>query len=703
MNFPSANDWLFSVKTFAASMLALYIALAVPLPRPYWAMATVYIVANPFVGATRSKALYRALGTALGAAGSVLLVPPFVESPYLFSALVALWTGSLLYLSLSDRTARSYVFLSAGFTLPLISLPTVTNPTTIFNVAVARTEEITLGIVCISVIGSIVFPNKLGPTLIARTDAWFADAAQAMRDALQGRVESAVMLPRQQRLAAIVKQLDVLLSQLSYDHASPKVVERGYSLKERMQVFLPVLSALTDPLSAFRNSAGAALVPQFEPLIADVVKWVNAPPRGRQVAPESDPEATSLRARIAALRLAPPAGLSIWDSALLSNALWRVQQVIDIWQDCHALRALIDHPEGTWQPRYRYRHWLLAGDRFYVDHTFMFISALGAMAFIMVSSSLWIASGWHDGASAVSISAVAVCFFSGLDEPAPAIFRFFIATVISMIASGILLFVLLPHVQQFEMLVLTFAGPFILVGTLMVYPQFSQIAILVGLFTATFISLSGSYDANVLEFTNNNLAVMGGLVFAFVWTRVTRPFGVEIAAQRLLRLTWSDVARAAAPQPVDDERTFFSRMVDRLMQLLPRLATSGPHHHPSIETFRDLRVASNAFDLRHFRDSVTTDVSSVIDDVLANVRAYYELCIARRKRQPVPPAMVDAIDAAVERIAEHSRPAAGPDAAPSFSSEIRLRDALHALVGLRLSMAPPALRVPARLDMPGAR
>jgi uncharacterized membrane protein YccC len=272
-----------------------------------------------------------------------------------------------------------------------------------------------------------------------------------------------------------------------------------------------------------------------------------------------------------------------------------------------------------------------------------------------------------------------------------------------MIASGILLFVLLPHVQQFEMLVLTFAGPFILVGTLMVYPQFSQIAILVGLFTATFISLSGSYDANVLEFTNNNLAVMGGLVFAFVWTRVTRPFGVEIAAQRLLRLTWSDVARAAAPQPVDDERTFFSRMVDRLMQLLPRLATSGPHHHPSIETFRDLRVASNAFDLRHFRDSVTTDVSSVIDDVLANVRAYYELCIARRKRQPVPPAMVDAIDAAVERIAEHSRPAAGPDAAPSFSSEIRLRDALHALVGLRLSMAPPALRVPARLDMPGAR
>src|SRR6202008_621318 len=116
-----------SVKTFAASMLALYIALKFQLPRPYWAMATVYIVSNPFVGATRSKALHRALGTALGAAGgggegapdaqaraaagAALIVPPFGESPFLFSTIVGLGTGTMLYVSLNDRTARSYVCL----------------------------------------------------------------------------------------------------------------------------------------------------------------------------------------------------------------------------------------------------------------------------------------------------------------------------------------------------------------------------------------------------------------------------------------------------------------------------------------------------------------------------------------------------------------------------------------------------------------
>jgi uncharacterized membrane protein YccC len=99
-------------------MLALYIAFYFDLPRPYWALASVYIVSNPFVGATRSKALYRVLGTVLGV---------------------------FVYISISTRAARNYVFLLASYSLSVIALPALSNPLTIFDVAVARTEEITLG------------------------------------------------------------------------------------------------------------------------------------------------------------------------------------------------------------------------------------------------------------------------------------------------------------------------------------------------------------------------------------------------------------------------------------------------------------------------------------------------------------------------------------------------------------------------------
>lgn len=211
MVYPSVRDWLFSVKTFAAAMIALYIGLALELPRPYWAMATVYIVSNPFVGATRSKALYRALGTALGASAAVLLVPPFVESPYLFSVIVALWTGTLLYLAVADRTARSYVFMLAAYTMPIIALPSVTDPGGVFDLAISRTEEITLGIVCASIVGSSLFPSRLAPTIIERTDAWFRDAAFYATETLSGRIAGAAISGARQRIAATINGLELLL------------------------------------------------------------------------------------------------------------------------------------------------------------------------------------------------------------------------------------------------------------------------------------------------------------------------------------------------------------------------------------------------------------------------------------------------------------------------------------------------------------
>jgi uncharacterized membrane protein YccC len=82
---------LYSLKTAIAALTALGIGLTVDLPMPFWAMTTVYITSNPISGATRSKAIYRALGTTLGAA-FVAVVPALVEWPALLSlALAAGW------------------------------------------------------------------------------------------------------------------------------------------------------------------------------------------------------------------------------------------------------------------------------------------------------------------------------------------------------------------------------------------------------------------------------------------------------------------------------------------------------------------------------------------------------------------------------------------------------------------------------------
>jgi uncharacterized membrane protein YccC len=221
---------------------------------------------------------------------------------------------------------------------------------------------------------------------------------------------------------------------------------------------------------------------------------------------------------------------------------------------------------------------------------------------------------------------------------------------------------------------------------------------LVAVNTATFISIQSAYDTDFLVFLNSNLAGVAGLLFAFIWTRATRPFGAEFAARRLLRSSWNDVALSASSAPLDDQRNLASRMLDRLMQLLPRLAASDEHRHPSIESFRDLRIALNALDLRQSRLKLDGHVPAAIDRVLAGVSAYYARCAHASKREPAPQALLDTIDSALGSVALHSAPPEHATPAPGSTpagiarranaSQRWTRDALHALVGMRLSLFP---------------
>jgi uncharacterized membrane protein YccC len=281
------------------------------------------------------------------------------------------------------------------------------------------------------------------------------------------------------------------------------------------------------------------------------------------------------------------------------------------------------------------------------------------------------------------------------------VFTFFLATCISVALAGLYVFAVLPHVHDFPMLVVIFSVPFLVIGTLIPRPRFTLITMLVAVNTATFLSIQSAYEADIFVFLNSNLAGLAGLLFAFVWTRVTRPFGSELAVARLTRSAWRDIVVSASTATISDQRDLYSRMLDRLMQVLPRHASTDSHKHPSIESFRDFRVALNALDLRRARRKLTADVQASIDDVLAGVRAYFQECIDRRDRLPVPPALVRTIDAAVARVAAHTIEEASKHAQAALPGERLLRDTLHALIGVRLSLHPPATETQANTNARG--
>ncbi|CAI8766006.1 FUSC family protein [Pseudomonas sp. IT-P218] len=660
--FPPARDWFYGVRTFAASMIALYIALLMQMPRPYWAMATVYIVSSPFVGPTSSKALYRAVGTFLGAAAAVLFVPMFVQSPYVLVVVIALWTGTLLFLSMHLRTANNYALMLAGYTLPLIALPVVNNPLAVWDVAEARTEEIFLGIAVAAVVGAMFWPRRLAPVFNDSVSKWFADASIYSARFLDRNVQPEEVSALRSSMVATFNTLELMIGQLPHEGARPQTVRNTKELRGRMIHLLPVIDALDDALYALERRT-PELVDKFSPLLAASTEWLEHQ--------DADIERwQALKDQLEALQPSPEV-LDDRKQLLFSNAIYRLGEWVDLWQDCRSLQHAIEcESQDSW--RAVYRHWRLGRLTPFLDRGLMLYSAASTVVAIIVASVLWILLGWTDGGAAVILAAVACSFFASMDDPAPQIYRFFFWTAMSVVFASLYLFLVLPNLHDFPMLVLAFAVPFICIGTLTVKPQFYLGMLLTLVNTSSFISIQGAYDADFLSFANSNLAGPVGLLFAFVWTLIARPFGAELAAKRLTRFAWRDIVSLTEPATLADHRRLGVQVLDRLMQHLPRLAVTGQDTGIAL---REVRVALNLLDLLAYTPRVQGAPQALLHQVVAEVGEYFTACLKAGERLPAPSPLLMTLDRTRRALAS----------APDEQTRLHL---LHALSGLRLALLP---------------
>lgn len=681
MTWPGIRDWVFSARTFASAMLALYIAFSLDLPRPYWAMATAYIVAQPLTGAMRSKGVYRFCGTLLGAVAAVALVPNLSQAPELLVAAMALWTGVCLYFALLDRTPRSYVFMLAGYTAAIIGFPSVADPGAIFGTALARFEEITLGIVCTTVIGGVVFPRPVGPVVGARIEAWLLHAGEWSLAALSGQGEDAAIRATRRQLAADAVEIDMLASHLAFDTSNQQRATRWVrALRRRMLMLLPILSSVADRVCALKR--GGALTPDLARLLGDVAGWVQ---RGDAAA-----EAGRLRAAIAALEPAAGAGAD-WDAMLLVSLLIRLRELVDVLEDCRALQRHLAAGGAGRPPRLRFREEQGAGPSRHRDHGMAVLSGISAALAIVVICVFWIASAWPDGAVAAEMAAVACCFFAAQDDPAPAILNFLYYSIVAVAIDAVLLFAVLPLVHGFDMLVLAMAPLFLALGVLIAMPATFTIGMSVAANGATLLGLQGTYSADFASFLASAVALVVGMGVAVSVTRIVRSVGAEWSARRVLRAGWADLAAAASRPGRADRAALAGLLLDRLGLVVPRLAIAAPGADgAAADALAELRIGLNVVDLQRDRRKLPEAAGAKIGLVLDGLASHFG---ARAAGRPAGARgmLLPRLDAALEAVA--SCPAR------------RQRAILLELVGIRRGLfpdAPPYAPQPSPGPLPSA-
>ena len=612
----------FAIANTCAVLAALYVAFAANLERPYWAMFSVFVIAKPISGAVRSKATYRLTGTLVGAAMAIILVPPLVQAPALLCLAVGIWVGLCVYCSVLDRTPRSYAFMLAGYTAAIVGFSVVNTPESIFDTAVARVEEIGLGIICGAVAHSMIFPQSVTDELKRRIKTVIRSCGQWIVD-LPLQSGHPVDLLAQRSLATAVTEGHVLYSHVAFETSdAPRARLLMRMLEERIAVLLPRASGVQRNLAAL--SAIGAKHAALNRLIAQVSRWAHAL-AGDEISADAMHNESELQQQCAAalerLDRSPPG----WPVLLEQSAIVELGELTQALADCGRLAAALEEsnprlPVALEKTARRSGSRALSADR-----GLGLLSGIAAACASLFACALWIGGSWPEGLVAAQFAAIGASLFAALDNPAEPILPAVAGILFALPFAALYEFALFPRVHGFPSLALVLSPALLLFSFMQTFERLEGTALVLAIAFSGALALGPSYQADFASFLNTNAAEIAGLLLAGVAILALRTVDPLWNARRLSRAGWKSLSRYARHPRPSFER-WLIQMFDRLGLIAVRLVgTKRESTAPAeIDALRDLRVGLGINALRNVGTSPGAPSGSPTQALLEAIAKTYE-------------------------------------------------------------------------------
>jgi len=656
---------LFSFASFLAAAATLWIAFAASLPRPWWAILTVYVTAQPMSGAFRPKVLYRLAGLLIGAAVAVVLAPALEHAPPLLALCLSSWAGLCIYLAVLDRTPRAFLFQMAAFSSAVISFPYLDDPGGIFVYAVSRVEEMTVAIVCVTLAHALIQPWSAVPAIRSRAETFLADASRWAHEALSGR-HSRLEYDRRRKLAADITELGMLAVHLPFDQRGAPATRRLVRvLQEKLAGVLPLATGAADRLDVLR--AMGPLEPEIARLLHDVEAWLDS----RIDSPPQFEAALLARCEDLSGRLVERGD---WPALVAASLCQRTAEFLEAHQESRLLAQRIGSPsDGDPPPEPAERRFSLAR-----DHGLAALAGLATATALGLYCAVWILLAWPSGAATAAFAALITCSFAAQDDPAPVIMRYLGATLITFPLAALYLFVVLPRVDGYGMLVLTLAPTLLGIGYLQADPIRSPLAL--PMFSCLIVALGflARFQADFAAFINTGLAQVGGILATLIVTKLFRSASAQWTARRIIRRNWADLARLSDIRGHADAARWTGLAVDRLGQVAARMAQADPSDAlHATDGLADLRVGRNVIRIRRALATTPHDERRALGRVLAETSRLFAERLKSGRLDPSPGSLLQAIDGAIGAVS-------------GLALSAPRREAVIALVSLRCTLFPRA-------------
>ncbi|MBN6528887.1 fusaric acid resistance protein [Acinetobacter pittii] len=566
---PSRLDLIFALKTFIAGMLALFVSFELDLINPMWSIGTVLIIANPYSGMVSSKCVYRVVGTIGGAVIALTLTPHLINTPWIFTVVLSLWVGFALYVSLLDRTPRSYAFMLAGYSTAMIVFNAITyiDQYSIFDIALARVIEISIGVISSAVVSATILPMHIGSAIKQRVIKTLKDTENLFANLLNTDSQQ----NNTQLLAAITRDttdIHALAVHLSYEkgelHGMTKPLQEMLHQISMVVANLVALSERIKQLKELRFIETHA--EKLQQLSAHVVQFLEQKDliideNILQLPDEFESDFASLMESASTHQQVLVAAMKMDVRHFISNVL----AVKVLWQRIQQGNKEIPDNITPMTTKYPSLH---------RDHGVAIRGGISAVLITFIVTGVWIVSGWKAGFMMAQMGAVTACILTALDNPVPVLRIFIWGSIASAVLVFVYAFGIFPHVTTFWELGLVLLPMFLFAVSMMANQMLMPVGMVLGINTMMGLNLHNAYSMDAVSYLDSSFAMILGVLVSLIVIDVVRAMSPDTSASRILALHYRAMRQAIYLPYGLDFKVHLRSMLDRIGILNSKMVQS---------------------------------------------------------------------------------------------------------------------------------
>lgn len=567
--FP-ASSWAFAIRVWLAVILALYASFWLELEAPSTAAITVAIIALPTRGQAMEKAGFRLIATVIGVVASVVIAGVFSQTDGLLLAVFSAWIGLCAYAAGMLDGNRAYAAALCCVTVALVAIQQIDSPLQVFPTGLARGAAIAVGVLASALINDVLAVPDYHPVLAQRLEALHRHVVNYADGAVRGEAASSTVAADLLRdIAAVRPEISSLVTESSSGNAR-------------------------------RAAARTAMVDLVTELLL----------------------ARSVAALLAAAPIARPNYPDGDSSDLMTIGLgWLrkelAQRTADVRTSLVALQAG-EHPLREWRaPLYRSRR--IAAE-----------SGIRAAIYFALASVFFVVTGWPTTELCLSLVAIIIALSAAAPDTRAFTTVAMLATPIACLLAGILKYLILDGVSEFQLLAIGIA-PFVIGPALLMVqpnPKFAALGRLVLVFMFAVLSPTNPQTYDPLTFLVASLFACLAAIIPSVAQILLPPWSNKRKLRQLLseaRCAPNDLHLRRRRHLAPEEANF--RDASRIEQII---TASGPAPNPAV-----LDDAMRYFDRAAALRRCRAELDRLANSPLASTADVARTALARRDAKAI--------------------------------------------------------------------